>query len=716
MALTFDGTASQLVLSGTAGAHVTAFPFTLFCWVRSATPLQNGFPFVLEVKAADASNGGANSIGAFLDTTKARAFSSTGSGVSAFSTDNVAAGTWYPMMVVFNAQSGAAARTVYYRTGAAVSDTSSSTVTPSQISTIAMGVRSIPADNRFKGDVACCALWNAALTLSDFQTLAGSAGGGSGGGVVPSTVQSGSLVDYWSLLTQASTQTGVNGRVLTATSTSQAGSHPITESAPPNAPTIGTTTGITSSGATINWTDNSGDETSFTVQLETPSGAGNWTNATGATNPTAANAVSFVTTGLAASTEHRPRVRATNVVGDSAWSTGSAFTTSAAPVLTSPTGAATGNTTANAGATIDAVSGSGSRIMYALPRVGGSPASSATIISTGTQLAVTTAGAKSVPLTGLTPGASHSADVVYVDATTGTSNVVTSTWTQPTAPVLSSPTNTPGSTTALIGATTTVSSGTAYFLARVGGSAASAATIIATGQTSTVTTTTPSRTVTGLTASTANNYVDIVQVSGVTTSNVVSTAAFTTAASGDTTVPVLTGSIVIGTVTSSSIQLSWPAGSDNVGVTSYEVSSNGGSGYVDAGLVLTYTFPSLTPSTSYGLRVRAKDAAGNVSTALTATQSTAAASGVGSINLSNAALYVFKRNNGAAITSSAVTFWVSDVSTGSLIGSAITGLSTNVSGVVTTAVSNASMLAGTTYRLNYEFSSGEYGCVKLPAV
>jgi hypothetical protein len=355
--------------------------------------------------------------------------------------------------------------------------------------------------------------------------------------------------------------------------------------------------------------------------------------------------------------------------------------------------------------------------MYALPRIGGSAASSATIISTGTQLAVTTAGAKSVPLTGLTNGASYSADIVYVDATTGESNVVTSSWTQTAAPVLSSPTNTPGSTTALIGATTDVTSGTAYFLARVGGSAASASTIISTGQTSTVTTTSPSRTVTGLTASTANNYVDIVQVSGVTTSNVVSTAAFTTTAAGDTTVPTLTGSIVIGTVTSGIIQMSWSAGSDNVGVTSYEVSKDGGSNYIDAGLVLTYTFTGLTASTSYPLRVRAKDAAGNVSTpALAATQSTAAASGVGSISLNNAALYTFKTNNGTTIASTALTFYVHDVSTGALIGSAITGLSTNASGVVTTAISNASMLAGTQYRLVIESSTGKYGSIKLTAV
>lgn len=389
-----------------------------------------------------------------------------------------------------------------------------------------------------------------------------------------------------------------------------------------------------------------------------------------------------------------------------------------APVLTSPTGAATANTTANAGATIDAVSGSGSRIMYALPRIGGSAASAATIISTGTQLAITSAGAKSVPLTGLTNGASYSADVVYVDATTGTSNVVTSSWTQTAAPVLSSPTNTPGSTTALIGATTDVTSGTAYFLPRVGGSAASAATIISTGQTSTVTTTTASRTVTGLTASTANNYVDIVQVSGVTTSNVVSTAAFTTTAAGDETVPTLGGSIIIGTVTSSSIQTSLSqAGADNVGVTSYEVSSNSGGSWLDIGIPgsLVYTFSGLSASTSYPLWWRAKDAAGNVSTALTATQSTAAASGVGSINLNNA-IYTFKTNNGTPLASLPVTFYVSDVSTGALVGSAITGLSTNASAIVTTAISNASMLAGTTYTLRWKFSGGEIGIAELPAI
>ncbi|HYC00358.1 MAG TPA: fibronectin type III domain-containing protein [Candidatus Limnocylindrales bacterium] len=95
----------------------------------------------------------------------------------------------------------------------------------------------------------------------------------------------------------------------------------------PTAPTIGATTGITSSGATINWTDNSSDETGFQIQVETPSGAGNWTNAN--TSPAAANATSLAIGGLSSSTEYRPRVRASNAGGDSAWSTGTAFNTAA---------------------------------------------------------------------------------------------------------------------------------------------------------------------------------------------------------------------------------------------------------------------------------------------------------------------------------------------------------------------------------------------------
>jgi len=182
---------------------------------------------------------------------------------------------------------------------------------------------------------------------------------------------------------------------------------------------------------------------------------------------------------------------------------------------------------------------------------------------------------------------------------------------------------------------------------------------------------------------------------------------------GDGTPPTMLGSITIGTVTSSSIQVSWPAGSDNVAVTSYEVSNNAGSSYTDVGNVLTYTLTGLAAATSYDLRVRAKDAANLVSSPLSATQSTSGGSGIG-FDL-NSASYAFKReNDGSLIASTAVTFWAHNASTGALVAT-VTGLSTNASGIVTTKVTDAALSAATQYRVNYEFASGEYGTAKLTA-
>lgn len=87
----------------------------------------------------------------------------------------------------------------------------------------------------------------------------------------------------------------------------------------------------------------------------------------------------------------------------------------------------------------------------------------------------------------------------------------------------------------------------------------------------------------------------------------------------DVTVPTLVGTITEVGKTDTTIEISWPAGSDNVGVVNYQVSSNGGSSWVDAGDVLTYEFTGLTAETEYQIRVRAEDAAENVSTPALAT-------------------------------------------------------------------------------------------------
>lgn len=93
---------------------------------------------------------------------------------------------------------------------------------------------------------------------------------------------------------------------------------------PPNAPTIGTTTAINNTGATINWTDNSADETGFKVEWS-PSPYSVWTPASN--SPAAANATSLAITGLTAATTYKARVASTNSGGDSAWVETATFTT-----------------------------------------------------------------------------------------------------------------------------------------------------------------------------------------------------------------------------------------------------------------------------------------------------------------------------------------------------------------------------------------------------
>ena len=112
--------------------------------------------------------------------------------------------------------------------------------------------------------------------------------------------------------------------------------------------------------------------------------------------------------------------------------------------------------------------------------------------------------------------------------------------------------------------------------------------------------------------------------------NAILGTSFEAAAPADIEVPVLSGAITVGAKTSSTIAVTWPTATDNVGVTGYEVSSDNGATYTAAGLVTSHTFTSLTALTSYNLAVRAFDAAGNRSTALTTTTSTYRAGALGS--------------------------------------------------------------------------------------
>lgn len=202
-----------------------------------------------------------------------------------------------------------------------------------------------------------------------------------------------------------------------------------------------------------------------------------------------------------------------------------------------------------------------------------------------------------------------------------------------TAPTLTSPTGTStGTTTASGTVTTDEANGILYALATINATE-TAATVKASANTQAITTTgSKSVSFTGLTASTTYYAHYVHRDAAGNDSTRVSSASFTTSASGDSTPPTLTGAITPSAITSSGFTISWPAGSDNVAVTGYEYSLNGGSSWTDAGNVLTKTVSGLTASTPYSVQVRPYDAAGNRAlTPLSATITTSAAPGAGTI-------------------------------------------------------------------------------------
>jgi len=101
----------------------------------------------------------------------------------------------------------------------------------------------------------------------------------------------------------------------------------------PAAPSGLTATANSSSQITLNWTDNSSNETGFRVE-RSPNGSSNWTQIA----TPSANATSYADTGLTASTTYHYRVRSTNTAGDSANTSVANATTSAPAAPAAPSG------------------------------------------------------------------------------------------------------------------------------------------------------------------------------------------------------------------------------------------------------------------------------------------------------------------------------------------------------------------------------------------
>ena len=164
---------------------------------------------------------------------------------------------------------------------------------------------------------------------------------------------------------------------------------------------------------------------------------------------------------------------------------------------------------------------------------------------------------------------------------------------------------------------------TGYKVERCSGAACSNFAQIATPTTTTLNDT-------GLTASTSYSY----RVRATDTANNLSTfsstATTSTTAAPDTMPPTAPTNLTATAASSSQINLSWTASTDNVGVTGYRVERCSGAGCSNFAQIATpasttFNDTGLTASTSYSYRVRATDAAANLGAfSSTATASTMA--------------------------------------------------------------------------------------------
>ena len=176
-----------------------------------------------------------------------------------------------------------------------------------------------------------------------------------------------------------------------------------TPNAAPAAPSALAATAISTSQINLSWTDNASNETGFKIERKTGSGG---TYAQIAT--TGADVTSYNDTGLSATTTYYYRVRATNSIGDSAYSNEANATTSS-PLPAAPSGL---TASASSSTQIDLawVDNATNETGFKIERKTGSG-------GTYSQIATVGAGVVGYSNTGLTPGTSYYYRVRATNAT-----------------------------------------------------------------------------------------------------------------------------------------------------------------------------------------------------------------------------------------------------------------------------------------------------------
>jgi chitodextrinase len=191
----------------------------------------------------------------------------------------------------------------------------------------------------------------------------------------------------------------------------------------------------------------------------------------------------------------------------------------------------------------------------------------------------------------------------------------------------------------------------------------------------------------------------------------------TAATPGDTQAPTAPVGLAANPATGTQINLAWTASTDNVGVASYLIERCQGAGcssFAQVGTSATPAFSStgLTPGASYGYRVRAVDAAGNlgaysnVASATTPAPDGAAPSAPGTLTATAASGSQINVSWGAATDNVGVTAYLIERCAGPACASFV-----QVTSQAATTLSDAGLAAGTSYsyRVRATDASGNLG-------
>jgi hypothetical protein len=271
MARDFDGV-NQLLYCATA--PITTVPLSMACWFNSDSITIQQFLLAL-VNYTGGSGGGFWALTANGDVAgdpvHATTYQTGGTTRFASSTSGYAANVWHHICGVFSANN---ARAVYLDGGNKGTDANAST--PANVTYFSIGTlyRTDNPGVYTNGRIAEAAIWNVALTDDEAAILAK--------GISPLSVRPVSLFGYWPLIGKYNPEIDrINGNSLSLANAPVAAAHPrifyLAKSflsvydinLPPNAPTALTALAISSTQIDLAWTDNSGDETGFSIARST---------------------------------------------------------------------------------------------------------------------------------------------------------------------------------------------------------------------------------------------------------------------------------------------------------------------------------------------------------------------------------------------------------------------------------------------------------------